>query len=108
MSNANGLLDAGGTLSIRTDGDWDNRDGTALGGHQVTVATHTLNNASGRLQSGGDLTLDSTGDIWNQCGKLTAQHTLDIKGATTGLFDNYGGRYKAADYCTAKNTCILI
>lgn len=82
LSNANGLLEAGGTLSRRTDGDWDNRDGTAQGGHQVTVATHTLNNASGRLQSGGDLTLDSTGDISNQRGKLTAQHTLDIKGAS--------------------------
>lgn len=91
LSNADGLLEAGGTLSMRTDGDWDNRDGTTQGGHQVTVATHTLNNASSWLQSGGDLTLDSTGDISNQRGKLTAQHTLDIKGATTGLFDNDGG-----------------
>lgn len=91
LVNTAGWLEAGNTLSVYTDGDWDNRSGTTQGGHQVTATAHTLDNTGGRLQSGGDLRLDAAGDILNRTGKLTAQQALNIKGGTASLFDNDGG-----------------
>ncbi|ALX93080.1 filamentous hemagglutinin [Serratia fonticola] len=91
LVNTAGWLEAGNTLSVYTDGDWDNRSGTTQGGHQVTATAHTLDNTGGRLQSGGDLRLDAAGDILNRTGKLTAQQALNLKGGAASLFDNDGG-----------------
>ncbi len=91
LSNAAGWLEAGNALSVQTNGNWDNRDGTAQGGRQVTATAQTIDNTGGRLQSGGDLTLDATGNILNRIGKLTAQQALAVKGGATSLFDNDGG-----------------
>ncbi|CAI1642369.1 Filamentous hemagglutinin [Serratia grimesii] len=91
LGNAGGWLEAGNALSVQTDGDWDNRAGTAQGGHQVTVSAQSLDNTGGRLQSGGDLTLGAAGDILNRTGKLTAQQALTVKGGAASLFDNDGG-----------------
>ncbi|MGK0666328.1 hemagglutinin repeat-containing protein [Serratia marcescens] len=91
LSNADGWLEGGNTLSVKTDGDWDNRGGTAQGGRQVTASAQSLDNTGGRLQSGGDLTLDAAGNILNRTGKLTAQQALAVNGGVASLFDNDGG-----------------
>ena len=91
LNNTAGWLEAGNTLSVKTNGDWNNQGGTAQGGRQITATAQTLDNTGGRLQSGGDLGLDTVGNILNRTGKLTAQQALDIRGGDTGLFDNDGG-----------------
>ncbi|BEO60055.1 hypothetical protein SMQE30_04780 [Serratia marcescens] len=91
LSNAAGWLEGGNTLTVKTDGDWDNQYGTAQGGRQVTASAQSLDNTGGHLQSGGDLTLDATGNILNRTGKLTAQQALAVNGGATSLFDNDGG-----------------
>ncbi len=91
LSNADGWFEGGNTLSVKTDGDWDNRGGTAQGGRQVTASAQSLDNTGGRLQSGGDLTLDAAGNILNRTGKLTAQQALAVNGGVASLFDNDGG-----------------
>ncbi|MGU9760052.1 hemagglutinin repeat-containing protein [Serratia marcescens] len=91
LSNAAGWLEAGNTLFVQTDGDWDNRGGTTQGGHQVNATAQSLDNTGGRLQSGGDLRFDTAGDILNRTGKLTAQRTLDVRSGDAALFDNDGG-----------------
>ncbi|MGQ8818386.1 two-partner secretion domain-containing protein, partial [Serratia sp. NA_13] len=91
LGNADGWLEAGNVLSVQSGGDWDNRAGTAQGGHQVTASTQSFDNTGGRLQSGGNLTLDAAGDIFNHTGKLTAQQALTVKGVATSLFDNDTG-----------------
>ncbi|POW58502.1 filamentous hemagglutinin [Candidatus Pantoea alvi] len=91
LVNAAGWLEAGNLLSVKANERWDNRGGTAQGGHQVTASAASLDNSGGRLQSGGNLTLDAAGNILNGTGKLTAQQTLAIKGGAASLFDNDGG-----------------
>ncbi|BEO28406.1 16S rRNA endonuclease CdiA [Serratia marcescens] len=91
LNNTAGWLEAGNTLSVKTDGDWDNQGGTAQGGSQITATAQTLDNTGGRLQSGGDLGLDTVGNILNRTGKLTAQQALDIRVGDASLFDNDGG-----------------
>ncbi|WP_447885274.1 hemagglutinin repeat-containing protein [Serratia fonticola] len=91
LVNTAGWLEAGNTLSVYTDGDWNNRSGTTQGGHQVTATAQSLDNTGGRLQSGGDLRLDAAGNILNRTGKLTAQQTLTVQGSAASLFDNDGG-----------------
>ncbi|WP_435954718.1 hemagglutinin repeat-containing protein [Dryocola sp. BD626] len=91
LNNVGGWLEAGNVLSVSAGGDWDNRDGTAQGGRQVTAAARTLDNTGGRLQSGGDLTYNGAGDILNGNGKLTAQQALVVNAGAASLFDNDGG-----------------
>ncbi|MEG7417088.1 hemagglutinin repeat-containing protein [Serratia marcescens] len=91
LSNAAGWLEGGNSLSVKTDGNWDNQGGTAQGGRQVTASAQSLDNTGGHLQSGGDLTLDAAGNILNRTGKLTAQQALAVNGGATSLFDNDGG-----------------
>ncbi|MGP3283541.1 hemagglutinin repeat-containing protein [Serratia bockelmannii] len=91
LSNAAGWLEGGNTLTVKTDGDWENQYGTAQGGRQVTASAQSLDNTGGHLQSGGDLTLDAAGNILNRTGKLTAQQALAVNGGATSLFDNDGG-----------------
>ncbi|NLU16947.1 MAG: filamentous hemagglutinin N-terminal domain-containing protein [Serratia liquefaciens] len=91
LSNAAGWLEGGNILTVKTDGDWDNRGGTAQGGRQVTANAQSLDNTGGRLQSGGNLTLDAAGNILNCTGKLTAQQALAVNGGAASLFDNDGG-----------------
>ncbi|HGM7840050.1 TPA: hemagglutinin repeat-containing protein [Serratia marcescens] len=91
LSNAAGWLEGGNRLTVKTDGDWDNRGGTAQGGRQVTASAQSLDNTGGRLQSGGGLTLDAAGNILNRTGKLTAQQALAVNGGAASLFDNDGG-----------------
>ncbi|MDC9589540.1 hemagglutinin repeat-containing protein [Xenorhabdus sp. XENO-10] len=91
INNQQGFIEAGDTLDIHTDGHWDNRGGTAQGGKQVTVSTHSMDNTGGKLQSVGDLTLNSTGDIINQAGKLSAQQHLHWQGGTDSLLNNDAG-----------------
>ncbi|CAI1016402.1 hemagglutinin repeat-containing protein [Serratia liquefaciens] len=91
LSNVAGWLEAGNALSVQTGGSWDNRDGTAQGGHQVTASAQSVDNTGGRLQSGGDLRLDAAGNILNRSGKLTAQQALAVNGGAASLFDNDGG-----------------
>ncbi|WP_437615214.1 hemagglutinin repeat-containing protein [Erwinia sp. V71] len=91
LSNTAGWLEGGNTLTVKTDGDWDNQGGTAQGGRQVTASAQSLDNTGGRLQSGGDLTLGAAGNILNRTGKLTAQQALAVNGGAASLFDNDGG-----------------
>ncbi|MGQ5836337.1 hemagglutinin repeat-containing protein [Serratia sp. IR-2025] len=91
LSNAAGWLEGGNSLTVKTDGNWDNQGGTAQGGRQVTASAQSLDNTGGHLQSGGDLTLDAAGNILNRTGKLTAQQALAVKGGAASLFDNDGG-----------------
>uniref|UniRef100_UPI0007899975 hemagglutinin repeat-containing protein n=1 Tax=Erwinia persicina TaxID=55211 RepID=UPI0007899975 len=91
LNNAGGWLEAGDGLSLNVGGDWDNRGGTAQGGHQVNASAQSLDNTSGRLQSGGDLSLNSTGDILNRAGKLSAQQAVTVNAGALSLFDNDGG-----------------
>ncbi|MBL0873876.1 filamentous hemagglutinin N-terminal domain-containing protein [Serratia nevei] len=91
LSNAAGWLEGGNSLTVKTDGNWDNQGGTAQGGRQVTASAQSLDNTGGRLQSGGDLALDAAGNILNRTGKLTAQQALAVNGGAASLFDNDGG-----------------
>ncbi|MBJ2065020.1 hemagglutinin repeat-containing protein [Serratia odorifera] len=103
LINAGGWLDAGNTLGVHSDGDWDNRNGSVQGGAQVVAAVRSLDNANGRLQSGGDLTLAGTGDIVNRAGRLSAQRTLAITGDSTSLFDNDGGSLQSGGALTLQS-----
>ncbi|KEY57332.1 hemagglutinin repeat-containing protein [Serratia sp. DD3] len=92
LDNQRGLIEAGDTLDISTTGNWDNRNGTALGAKQAKVTAGSLDNASGKLQSGGELTLNTTGNVNNQAGILTAQQNLYWQGSPLSLFNNDGGK----------------
>ena len=91
LNNTGGLLEAGSILNARSEGDWDNHEGTAQGGSEVSASAREFNNTGGRLQSAGNLTLDSAGDIINRTGKITAQNRLAVNWAATDLLDNDGG-----------------
>ncbi|SFN22860.1 filamentous hemagglutinin [Izhakiella capsodis] len=91
LNNHLGLLEAGNTLDVSTQGDWNNTQGTAQGDHAVFVAANDVDNTGGRLQSGGALQLGSNGDVINRAGKLTAQNDLIWRGTPQSLFSNdYG------------------
>ncbi|WP_114194168.1 hemagglutinin repeat-containing protein [Edaphovirga cremea] len=92
IDNQQGLIDAGDGLEITTEGRWDNRQGTALGGSQARIVAGSLDNAAGRLQSGGELTLTTAGDVNNQAGTLTAQQDLSWQGGALSLFNNDEGK----------------
>nr|WP_075183657.1 filamentous hemagglutinin N-terminal domain-containing protein [Pantoea sp. 1.19] len=84
LNNQDGWLEAGGALTLVSQGGIDNRRGTAQGGSGVGVTTDRLDNRGGRLQSGGALTLDSTDSVNNQGGTLTAQQALSWQGDKRG------------------------
>ncbi|MFP1825700.1 hemagglutinin repeat-containing protein [Lonsdalea quercina] len=91
VDNTAGLLEAAETLTVQTEGDWNNQAGTAQGGGRVVATARHLDNTQGRLQSGGGLSLNTTADVNNQAGKLTAQDHLNWQGASTSLLNNDGG-----------------
>ncbi|OTA16719.1 hemagglutinin-related protein [Xenorhabdus beddingii] len=91
LDNQHGFIEAADTLTIHTDGRWDNRSGIAQGGKQVTVTAHDLDNHDGKLQSGGHLTLNSQGTVMNQAGTLTAKYDLRWQGGTSGVLNNDAG-----------------
>lgn len=92
IDNQQGLIDAGDGLDVTTEGRWDNRQGTALGGSQARIVAGSLDNAAGRLQSGGELTLATAGNVNNQAGTLTAQQDLSWQGGALSLFNNDEGK----------------
>ncbi|MGL6019847.1 MAG: hemagglutinin repeat-containing protein [Gibbsiella quercinecans] len=92
IDNQQGLMEAGGALAVTTEGHWDNRKGTALGGQQASIAAGSLDNAAGRLQSGGELAINTAGNINNQAGTLTAQQDLHWQGGALSLFNNDAGK----------------
>lgn len=97
LVNTSGWLEAGNILTVNSGGHWNNRNGTAQGGHQVTATAHTLDNTGGRLQSGGNLELNAAGDVLNRTGKLTAQQALAINGSDSSLIDNAGGSLQSGE-----------
>ncbi|RLM03174.1 hemagglutinin repeat-containing protein [Gibbsiella quercinecans] len=92
IDNQQGLMEAGDVLAVTTEGHWDNRKGTALGGQQASIAAGSLDNAAGRLQSGGELAINTAGNINNQAGTLTAQQDLHWQGGALSLFNNDAGK----------------
>lgn len=92
IDNQQGLMEAGDVLAVTTEGHWDNRKGTALGGQQASIAAGSLDNAAGRLQSGGELAINTAGNINNQAGTLTAQQDLNWQGGALSLFNNDAGK----------------
>ena len=91
LDNQQGLIEAGDVLDVTTAGNWDNRNGSAVGAKQAKVSAASLDNAAGKLQSGGNLTLNTTGNVNNQVGTLTAQQALYWQGGALSLFNNDAG-----------------
>ncbi|MFI8416397.1 hemagglutinin repeat-containing protein [Serratia sp. NPDC078593] len=77
LDNTQGLLAAGDTLNVRSDGDINNRGGTAQGGKQLTIAAQNLHNGEGKLLSGGQLTLQAADAINNPSGEISGS-TLQL------------------------------
>ncbi|MDT3252731.1 hemagglutinin repeat-containing protein [Serratia sp. root2] len=117
LDNRGGLLGADTALEIHTDGNWDNRGGTAQSEKQLTVAAQNIDNGDGKLLSGQQLTLNAAGAVDNRGGEISgeavnvdAQRLGNVQGKLIGLqgldlnarqgIDNQGGLLAAGDRLT--------
>ncbi|WP_426817036.1 hemagglutinin repeat-containing protein [Winslowiella sp. 2C04] len=78
LDNQQGLVGAVGRLTINTDGEWNNRGGTAQSETQLNVSAQSIDNAEGKLLSGQQLTLKTAGAVQNRAGEISGE-TLDLQ-----------------------------
>ncbi|MBD1229667.1 hypothetical protein IDH36_19505, partial [Xenorhabdus griffiniae] len=90
IDNQHGLLDAADALDIRTQGNWDNRSGTAQGGKQVDVSARHIDNSDGKLLADQTLIVNTTDNIDNQRGTLQGLAALNV--TSGGDIQNGGGK----------------
>uniref|UniRef100_A8GJ82 Filamentous haemagglutinin family outer membrane protein n=1 Tax=Serratia proteamaculans (strain 568) TaxID=399741 RepID=A8GJ82_SERP5 len=73
LDNTLGLLGAGDALTVRTDGELNNRRGTVQGNGQTTVAARDIRNEAGKLLGGQRLTLTTSGILGNHEGEISGE-----------------------------------
>ncbi|MBD1226990.1 hemagglutinin repeat-containing protein, partial [Xenorhabdus griffiniae] len=100
IDNQRGLFEAADALDIRTQGNWDNRNGTAQGGRQVDVSAHYINNSGGNLLADHALIVNTTGNIDNQSGTLQGLSALNV--TSGGDIQNGQGKLFSDQQLTVK------
>ncbi|MBD2790176.1 hypothetical protein ID858_16925, partial [Xenorhabdus sp. DI] len=100
IDNQHGLFEAADALDIRTQGNWDNRNGIAQGGRQVDISALHINNNDGNLLAEQALTVNTTGTIDNQRGLLQGLSALHV--TSGGDLQNGGGKLFSEQQLTVK------
>ncbi|WP_319927238.1 hemagglutinin repeat-containing protein [Xenorhabdus littoralis] len=100
IDNRHGLFEAADALDIRTQGNWDNRNGIAQGGRQVDISALHINNSDGNLLAEQALTVNTTGTIDNQRGLLQGLSVLHV--TSGGDLQNGGGKLFSDQQLTVK------
>lgn len=96
LDNARGLIGAGKTLAVHTDGELINRGGTLTATGQTTVTARGVRNDAGKLLGGEQLTLTAAGVLANGEGEISGE-SLTL---TTGSLDNALGKVVAQNDAT--------
>ncbi|HGM5432903.1 TPA: hemagglutinin repeat-containing protein [Serratia marcescens] len=73
LDNAQGLLGAGQTLTMRTDGALNNRHGTISGHGQTHIAAGSVHNEAGKVLGGQQLVLNSAAELVNLEGEISGE-----------------------------------
>ncbi|MGP2800582.1 hemagglutinin repeat-containing protein [Serratia ureilytica] len=73
LDNAQGLLGAGQTLTVRTDGALNNRHGTISGHGQTHIAAGSVHNEAGKVLGGQQLVLNSAAELVNREGEISGE-----------------------------------
>ncbi|MDP8799112.1 hemagglutinin repeat-containing protein [Serratia marcescens] len=73
LDNAQGLLGAGQTLTMRTDGALNNRHGTISGHGQTHIAAGSVHNEAGKVLGGQQLVLNSAAELVNREGEISGE-----------------------------------
>ncbi|WP_211130244.1 hemagglutinin repeat-containing protein [Serratia surfactantfaciens] len=73
LDNAQGLLGAGQTLTVRTDGALNNRHGTISGHGQTHIAAGGVHNEAGKVLGGQQLVLNSAAELVNREGEISGE-----------------------------------
>ncbi|WP_368926921.1 hemagglutinin repeat-containing protein [Serratia marcescens] len=100
VDNTQGVLGAGQTLTLRTDGKLNNRRGTISGSGQTHIAAGSVRNEAGKLLGGQQLVLNSAAELVNREGEISGESlTLAAQ-----RLDNAQGKVVARQYAdlTAK------
>ncbi|MGI0464744.1 hemagglutinin repeat-containing protein [Serratia marcescens] len=73
VDNTQGVLGAGQTLTLRTDGKLNNRRGTISGSGQTHIAAGSVRNEAGKLLGGQQLVLNSAAELVNREGEISGE-----------------------------------
>nr|WP_171971343.1 hemagglutinin repeat-containing protein [Serratia marcescens] len=73
LDNTQGLLGAGGALTVRTDGELNNRRGTVSGSGQTHIAAGDVRNEAGKVLAGQQLVLNSAAKLTNREGEISGE-----------------------------------
>ncbi|WP_413713269.1 hemagglutinin repeat-containing protein [Serratia marcescens] len=73
LDNAQGLLGAGQALTVRTDGELNNRRGTISGHGQTHIAAGSVHNEAGKVLGGQQLVLNSAAELVNREGEISGE-----------------------------------
>ncbi len=73
LDNTQGLLGAGQALTVRTDGELNNRRGTISGSGQIHIAAGSMRNEAGKLLGGQQLVLNSAAELVNREGEISGE-----------------------------------
>ncbi|MEL5589670.1 hemagglutinin repeat-containing protein [Serratia ureilytica] len=73
LDNAQGLLGADQTLTVRTDGALNNRHGTISGHGQTHIAAGSVHNEAGKVLGGQQLVLNSAAELVNREGEISGE-----------------------------------
>lgn len=98
VDNGGGRLLSGDSLSLRADGQVDNRTGE-VGGQSLDLAAQRLSNAEGRIVAQQDLKLNAQQALDNTGGRLEAGERLSV--SSGGEWNNHTGIAQGGSAVTA-------
>ena len=101
--NRNGLINAGGQLTLNNLNTVDNRQGEISSAQSFLLAANSLDSGAGKVLSDQDLTLRIAGAMNNALGLVSASN-LDVNAAS---LNNQGGKLRAFNQLTANTAGLL-